>query len=173
MTYSLDFRTKVFRIKEKKGLTFEQVSDHFDISIRTLFRWQKKLEPTMTRNKPATKINMDRLEKDIERHPDDYQWEPGKRLGVTQSAIHYALQRLGVSYKKRCNIQRRTNRPATPSFIWMKAGLLRICPGRMAIRKREHVVTGLRIALFDGRVNSDVFMPSSFRNYDPKYQQGR
>ena len=59
----------------------------------------------------------------------------------------------------------------------MKAGLLRICPGRMAIRKREHVVTGLRIAmlgagechgcltgmifltvaLFDGRVNSDVF----------------
>ena len=100
MTYSLDFRTKVFRIKEKKGLTFEQVSDHFDISIRTLFRWQKKLEPTMTRNKPATKINMDRREKDIERHPDDYQWEPGKRLGVTQSAIHYALQRLGVSYKK-------------------------------------------------------------------------
>ena len=100
MTYSLDFRTKVFRIKEKKGLTFEQVSDQFDISIRTLFRWQKKLEPTMTRNKPATKINMDRREKDIERHPDDYQWERGKRLGVTQSAIHYALQRLGVSYKK-------------------------------------------------------------------------
>ena len=39
----------------------------------------------------------------------------------------------------------------------MKAGLLRRCPGRMAIRKREHLVTGLRIALFDGRVNSDVF----------------
>ena len=115
MTYSLDFRTKVFRIKEKKGLTFEQVSDHFDISIRTLFRWQKKLESTMSRNKPATKINMDRREKDIERHPDDYQWERGKRLGVTQSAIHYALQRLGVSYKKRCNIQRRTNRHVSTS----------------------------------------------------------
>ena len=58
----------------------------------------------------------------------------------------------------------------------MKAGLLRRCPGRMAIQKRQHVVTGLRIAmlgggrmswvpcltfltvaLFDGRVNSDVF----------------
>jgi len=75
MTYSLDFRTKVFRIKEKKRLTFEQISDHFDISIRTGFRWQKKLEPAMTRNKPATKINMDRLVKDIERHPDDYQWQ--------------------------------------------------------------------------------------------------
>ena len=53
----------------------------------------------MTRDKPATKINMDRREKDIERHPDDYQWQPGQRLGVTQSAIHYALPRLGVSYK--------------------------------------------------------------------------
>ena len=100
MTYSLDLRTKVFRIKEKKGLTFEQVRDQFDISIRTLFRWQKKLEPTMTRNKPATKINMDRREKDIERHADDCQWQPGQRLGVTQSAIHYALPRLGVGYKK-------------------------------------------------------------------------
>jgi len=104
----------------------------------------------MTRNKPATKINMDRREKDIERHLDDYQWQPGQRFGVTQSAIHYALQRLGVSYKTRCNIQRRTNRQATPSFIWMKAGLLRRCPGRMAIPKREHVVTGLRIAMLGG-----------------------
>jgi len=118
MTYSLDFRTKVFRIKEKKGLTFEQVSDHFDISIRTLFRWQKKLEPTMTRNKPATKINMDRLEKDIERHPDDYQWEPGKRLGVTQSAIHYALQRLGVSYKKTLQ-HPKTNQQAGNPIVYL------------------------------------------------------
>ena len=54
----------------------------------------------MTRNKPATKINMDRREKDIERHADDCQWQRGKRFGVTQSVIHYALQRLGVNYKK-------------------------------------------------------------------------
>ena len=60
----------------------------------------------------------------------------------------------------------------------MKAGLLRICPGRMAIRKkgarcygtqdchaggRVNVIgalmgmTFLTVALFDGRVNSDVF----------------
>jgi len=32
----------------------------------------------------------------------------------------------------------------------MKAGLLRRCPGRMAIPKREHVVTGLRIAMLGG-----------------------
>ena len=72
----------------------------------------------MTRNKPATKINMDRLEKDIERHPDDYQWEPGKRLGVTQSAIHYALQRLGVSYKKTLQ-HPKTNQQAGNPIVYL------------------------------------------------------
>ena len=118
MTYSLDLRPKVFRIKEKKGLTFEQVRDQFDISIRTLFRWQKKLEPTMTRNKPETKINMDRREKDIERHADDYQWQRGKRFGVTQSVIHYALQRLGVSLKKTLQ-HPKTNQQAGNPIVYL------------------------------------------------------
>ena len=69
----------------------------------------------MTRNKPATKINMDRREKDIERHPDDCQWQPGQRFGVTQSAIHYALPRLGVSYKKTLQ-HPKTNQQARLNF---------------------------------------------------------
>ena len=69
----------------------------------------------MTRNQPATKINMDRREKDIERHPDDCQWQPGQRLGVTQSAIHYALPRLGVSYKKTLQ-HPKTNQQARLNF---------------------------------------------------------
>ena len=174
MTYSLDFRTKVFRIKEKKRLTFEQISDHFDISIRTLFRWQKKLEPAMTRNKPATKINMDRLEKDIERHPDDYQWEPGKRLGVTQSAIHYALQRLGVSYKKTLQHPKTNQQAGNPIVYLDESGfaqdawlfekgntLLRDsglpCWGWVNVMGALMGMTFLTVALFDGRVNSDVF----------------
>ena len=43
---------------------------------------------------------MDLLKKDIEEFPDDYQWEHAKRLNVTQPAIHYALKRLNISYKK-------------------------------------------------------------------------
>ena len=61
MTYSLDFRQKVFTYKAKKELTFEQTSEHFDIGIRTLFRWQSNIEPCSTRNKPATKIDMEVL----------------------------------------------------------------------------------------------------------------
>ncbi|MBC8951030.1 IS630 transposase-related protein [Xenorhabdus sp. TS4] len=88
MGYSLDFRKRVLAYKDKHSLTFEQTSAHFEISIRTLFRWSHKLEPCMTRDKPPIKI------------PDDYQWERVKRLGVSQSAIHYALKRLRLPLKK-------------------------------------------------------------------------
>ena len=100
MTYSLDFRQRVFAYKEKHQLTFEQTSKHFDINIATLFRWKKRLEPCVTRNRPAIKVNMDALKKEIEDFPDDYQWERAKRLNVTQPSIHYALKRLKISVKK-------------------------------------------------------------------------
>ena len=82
MTYSLDFRQKVMDYKTKKGLTFEQTSHHFDIGIRTLFRWSSSLSPCNKRQKPATKIDMDALKHDVENSPDDCQWERALRFGV-------------------------------------------------------------------------------------------
>ena len=95
MTYPLQFRQKVFAVKDKYNLTFQQTSHRFDIPIRTLFRWQQKIEPCTTRNKPATKLNMDKLAQDVEQAPDDYQWERAKRLGVAERTIGYGLKRLG------------------------------------------------------------------------------
>ena len=103
MTYSLEFRQKVFSHKAKKGLTFAETSERFDIGIATLFRWQKNLIPCKGRNKPATKISSDKLREDVEKHPDDYQWERAKRFGVTQRVIGLALKRQGISYKKNSN----------------------------------------------------------------------
>jgi len=100
MCYSLDFRRQVFKVKDKENLTFQEVSDRFDISIRTLFRWQKQIEPKTKRNKPATKIDMEALSKDVSANPDHYQYERAKKFGVSQSAIFYALKRLKISYKK-------------------------------------------------------------------------
>ena len=100
MTYSLDFRQKVMDYKTKKGLTFEQTSPHFDIGIRTLFRWSTSLSPCNKRQKPATKMDMDALKHDVENSPDAYQWERALRFGVHQSTIYYALKRLEISYKK-------------------------------------------------------------------------
>jgi len=100
MAYSLDFRQKVFAYKEKHQLTFEQTSQHFEINIATLFRWQNKLTSSIGQNRTAYKIDMDALKEDVEKFPDDYQWERAKRLNVGQSAIHYALKRLKMSFKK-------------------------------------------------------------------------
>ncbi|MBD2784507.1 transposase, partial [Xenorhabdus sp. DI] len=36
-----------------------------------------------------------------------YQWERAKRLGVSQSAIHYALKRLKITFKKNAKTSRR------------------------------------------------------------------
>ena len=100
MSYSLDYRHQVFRIKEKEGLTFEETSKRFGVNIRTLFRWQRKITPKTHRNKPATKIDMRALEADIKKRPDRFQYERAKEHGVSQAAIFYALKRLKVSYKK-------------------------------------------------------------------------
>lgn len=39
--------------------------------------------------------------KDVEEHPDDYQWERAKRFKVSQSGINTALKRLRISNKKK------------------------------------------------------------------------
>ena len=100
MTYPLQFRQKVFATKEKFQLTFEEASERFDIPVRTLFRWQRQLEPVTQRNKPATKIDMEKLAQHVKDHPDAYLRERAHVLGVTFQAVHCALKRLKISYKK-------------------------------------------------------------------------
>lgn len=100
MSYSLYFRKQVFKFKEKESLTFQETSERFGIPIRTLFRWQERIEPKITRNKPSTKLDMEALQKDVEQNPDLYQYERAKNFGVGQSTIFYALKRLGITNKK-------------------------------------------------------------------------
>lgn len=100
MSYSLDFRKQVLKIKSQESLTFQQTSERFGIPIRTLFRWQKCIEPKTKRNKPSTKVDMEALLKDVEQNPDHYQYERAKKFGVAQSTIFYALKRLKISNKK-------------------------------------------------------------------------
>ena len=100
MTYSLDFRRKVFKIKEEKKLTYEKTSERFGVGIRTLFRWQEKMEPETTKNRPATKIDMEKLKKDVKLYPDDFQYERAGRFNVSSNGILYALRRLNITNKK-------------------------------------------------------------------------
>jgi transposase len=100
MTYSLDFRQKVLAVKEKENLTFAEVARRFDVGLASVVRWCGNIVPQKTRNKPATRINMEALQKDIVTYPDAYQYERAARLGVSGSGIWHALKRLKVTYKK-------------------------------------------------------------------------
>jgi transposase len=71
--YSLDLRKKVFEIKKKENLTFEEVSKRFHVGIATLFRWQENIKPIIKRNVSSRKIDMKALKKDVEENPDSYQ----------------------------------------------------------------------------------------------------
>lgn len=100
MTYSSDFRRKVLSVREKEGLTIAQVAARFCVGVASVVRWLKEPEPRGTRNKPWTKIDRAALAQDVLDHPDAYQYERAKRLGVSEKGIGHALRRMGLSYKK-------------------------------------------------------------------------
>lgn len=53
MSYSLDFRKQVFKIKKQEKLTNQAVCKRFGISTRTFSRWKQNLIPVGKRNKPV------------------------------------------------------------------------------------------------------------------------
>jgi transposase len=101
MTYSLDFRRKVLSIKDKEDLTIEEAARRFDVGVASVVRWSSRLEPCLTRNKPATKIDMEALADDIGKYPDAYQYERAQRLDVSQRCVCDALKRLKFTHKKK------------------------------------------------------------------------
>ena len=101
MTYSVDFRTKVLKIKKEQGMSYSEASAFFGLSKTTLLNWRKNLVPAKGRKKPTTKIDMESLSLDVKNNPDKYQYERAKSLGVSTRTVGYALKRLGVTYKKK------------------------------------------------------------------------
>ncbi|MCP4051282.1 MAG: transposase, partial [bacterium] len=83
MSYSKDFRKKVFEIKKKDNLSTKEVARRFGISSRSIFRWRHKPDPCKKRGEPATKIDMEALKEDINLNPDAYLEERASRLSVS------------------------------------------------------------------------------------------
>lgn len=92
MTYSTDLRRKALTLKEQENLTTAEAAKRFGIGTANFNRWNKKLEPKRTRNKPATKIDMEALKRDVELYPDAYHHERALRFGVTEGGIRKALK---------------------------------------------------------------------------------
>ena len=100
MTYSLDFRKKVLKIRAEESLSIEEVAIRFGVGKASVMRWLIDIEPKKKRNKPATKIDMEALKKDVEANPDSYQYERAARFNMSKTGIRSALIRLKLSYKK-------------------------------------------------------------------------
>lgn len=100
MAYSEDFRKKVFEVKEKYNLSLAEVAARFGVGVASVSRWTKQPAPKKTRNKPATRIDNQKLAEDVKNHPDSYQHERAARLGVSKAGISAALKRLGIQRKK-------------------------------------------------------------------------
>jgi transposase len=111
MTYSIDFRRKVLKVRYTESLSFACVARRFDVGLATVVRWAKKIDLQVRRNKPATKINMEALRQDVEEYPDAYQYERAERLNVSKSCVFFALKRLGVTYKKNSQTPESEQRP--------------------------------------------------------------
>lgn len=112
MTYSVDFRRKVLAIREKEGLSLAKVAKRFGVGLNSVMRWSKNIEAKKTRNKPATRVDMEALKRDIEQYPDAYQYERAARLGVSKNGIWHALKRLKVTYKKKPSTSESQSRKA-------------------------------------------------------------
>ena len=100
MTYPQRFREQVLKIREQEHLSYEEAAKRFGVGIASIVRWTKRIEPKLKRNKAPTKIDMQALARDVEAHPDAYQYERAQRFGVSQRGIGFALRRLKLSRKK-------------------------------------------------------------------------
>lgn len=100
MTYSRDFRSKVLAVREQEKLSMAKIAKRFGIALTSVMRWSNNIESIKKRNKPATKIDMEALKRDITQYPDAYQYERAQRLSVSEGCVFHALKRLGITYKK-------------------------------------------------------------------------
>lgn len=54
MTYSLDFRSKVLKIRKTEDLSMAEVAKRFGVGLASVMRWSKNLEAKTKRNKLPT-----------------------------------------------------------------------------------------------------------------------
>jgi transposase len=138
MAYSQDLRDRVLGACDR-GMPTKRVAEVFDVSPAWVRRLkQRRRETGETSPRPAggarvRKIDMARLAELVAAQPDATARELRERLGVVcaESAIYAALQRLGLSFKKRASTPRsRTGRmlriavpPGSPiKRAWIRAG---------------------------------------------------
>ena len=112
MTYSLDMRKKILKIRLDEGLSMAKVAKRFGVGVASVMRWSNNIDCVKKRNR-SSKIDREALKRDVEQYPDAYQFERSIRFGVSDYCVWYALKRLNITYKKKpCSIQKQPQKNA-------------------------------------------------------------
>ena len=114
MGYILDFRKKALEIREKENLSIAETARRFGVGRSSIIRWINNIKPCTTRNKPATKINIEALKKDVADNPDLY-LERAEKFNISGSGIFYALRRLNIRCKRK--LKASESRPIQKSYF--------------------------------------------------------
>lgn len=105
MAYSLDYREAAVEYK-KNGHTFKELKEAFKITPQTYYNWLalKEEKGSFETRKVETrkrKIDFKKLKQAVEEKPDAYLKELAEPFNCTPQAVHYALERYKITYKKR------------------------------------------------------------------------
>ena len=122
--YSQDLRDRVIAARDR-GMKTKPVADLFRVSpvwVRRVMQRRRECDETYPRpcgGVRVIKIDMDRLRELVEQQPDATIVELHGRLGIncSVSAVGMALQRLGLSFKKRRSMQRNRIAPTSPIVV--------------------------------------------------------
>ena len=105
MSYSIDTRKMVFHYLGQ-GHTYEEAQRELGISISTIKEWKKLLNETGSLEKRplerfARKFPSEELKIYVSEHPDATLQEIAEHFGGSTSGAFDALEREGITYKKR------------------------------------------------------------------------
>ena len=104
MAYSLDFIKSAVEYK-RKGHTFKQLEEAFEISSATYYDWVKKLGnghyDIKVKRERNSKIDKNALRQAVAEKPDSFLCELAEQFNCTPSAVFYALKKLKITRKKR------------------------------------------------------------------------
>ena len=104
MAYSTDFKQRALNYI-KEGHSHVEASKVFDVGVRTLFTWEKKLREQghLERKKRVVKkrkIPLEELKAFVESHPDAFLREIAAHFDCAVPSVWAALKQIKVTLKK-------------------------------------------------------------------------
>ena len=100
MTYGIDLRDRVVEYVCGGG-SKAGASRQFKVSLWCVYNWCSREDlPANRHPSRKSKIDMQKLSRHLQDHPDTILRERAIEFGVTQQAIWYGLRRLKATHKK-------------------------------------------------------------------------